>query len=280
MRLRLRPERLLLGFRGLGLLRDWPFGDPERAEAALAAMRELLDAVEPAPDIEVDAMELAEAYAAWSATYDDTANALIAAEEPVVRDLVAELPPGLALDVACGTGRLARLLRELGHRVLAMDAVPAMLARARSTRSADALACADLVRLPVRDASVDLVTCGLALTHAPDLSAPFAQLARVVRPGGHVLVSDIHPLAVATGGHAFFRVLDGSRGVTRNEIHWPSAYVEAARRAGLVVERLVEPRFDRAILAEVPDAQVRVAAELGVLGLPFAIVWRFVRARS
>ena len=278
MRLRLRSERLFLGLRGLGLLRNWPFGDPDEADAQLAAMRELLDSSGSGADLEVHALELAEAYAAWSATYDDTVNALFAAEEPAVRELVAELPPGLALDVACGTGRFARLLRELGHRVVATDAVPAMLARAGSTRAADALVQAELTRQPVRDASVDLVTCGLALTHVPDLVRPFAEFARVVRPGGHVLVSDIHPIAVATGGHAFFRTEDGSRRVTRNEVHWPGAYVEAARRADLVVERLVEPRFDRTFLAEMPDEQVRLGAELGILGLPFAIVWRFVRA--
>jgi ubiquinone/menaquinone biosynthesis C-methylase UbiE len=277
MRLRLRSERLLLGFRGLGLLRAWPFDDPVRADAQLSEMREILLASDGAPDLEIDAMEMADAYASWSATYDDAVNALIAAEQPAVRDLAAGIPPGRALDVAAGTGRLALLLRELGHRVIAMSSSSAMLDQARRSGGFRTLARADIRRLPVRDGSVDLVTCGLALTHVANLDAPLAELARVVRPGGHVLVSDIHPVAVATGAHAFFRAEDGSRGVTRNEVHWAGAYVEAARRAGLVVERLVEPPFDRAFLDEMSDERVRQGAELGLLGFPFAIVWRFLR---
>ncbi|MFI5584740.1 methyltransferase domain-containing protein [Amycolatopsis sp. NPDC051758] len=44
----------------------------------------------------------------------------------------------------------------------------------------------ELTHLPVDDAAVDLVVCGLALTHAADLGPVLAEFARVLRPGGHV----------------------------------------------------------------------------------------------
>jgi ubiquinone/menaquinone biosynthesis C-methylase UbiE len=207
----------------------------------------------------------------------DQPNPLIAAEEPVMRAFLEGIPPGRALDVATGTGRLARLLTSMGHRVVAVDGSPEML-RSAGTELLSAIA--DLRRLPFRDGSADLVTRGLALTHVRDLGPPIAEMARVVRPGGSVLLSDVHPVAAATGAHAFFRREDGSRGATRNEIHWPSRYVAAFAASGLAIDGCEEPRFDETFVREIPDGAVRTAARGSLLDLPFALVWRLRRASS
>src|SRR5690348_13050963 len=49
-----------------------------------------------------------------------------------------------------------------------------------------------LDRLPLAGGTVDLVVCALALCHLPDLPPAFAEFARVLRPGGHLVVSDAH----------------------------------------------------------------------------------------
>ena len=276
---RLRADRLLLGLHGLGLLRGWPFGDPEEAAREVAAIRELCAAPSAPPMsdvIEVDLLPVGDAYSAWASTYD-LPNPLIAAEEPAVRDFLSGIDPGQALDVASGTGRLARLLTSLGHEVLAVDASAEMLAGARD---AGGIRCVigDQVQLPFRDGGFDLVTCGLALTHVADLGRSIAELARVVRPGGHIVLSDVHPVAVATGAHAFFRRPDGTRGATRNEIHWPGSYVDAFLAAGLRIEGCREPLFSETFVQEIPDGAVRTAARGSLLDLPFALVWRLRRS--
>jgi ubiquinone/menaquinone biosynthesis C-methylase UbiE len=279
MKMRLRSDRLLLGLHGLALLRGWPFKDPAEAAQEVLAIRELCgDAdVPPMSDVlEVDALDTAGAYASWSETYDQP-NPLISAEEPAMLGFVEDLEPGLALDVATGTGRLARLLASLGHVVIAIDASAEMLRMGRRRDLAVSYALGDLGRLPFRDGSLDVVTCGLALTHVADLGPPIAEMARVVRPGGHVLLSDIHPVAVATGTHAFFRRSDGSRGTTRNEIHWPATYVAAFVAAGLVIEGCEEPVFDDTFVQAIPEGAVRAAARESLLDLPFALVWRLRR---
>jgi ubiquinone/menaquinone biosynthesis C-methylase UbiE len=278
MKLRLSRDRIVLGFRGLALLRGWPFEDPDRADEQVAEIRRLAALDRDGEVYEVDALDVGDAYAGWACTYDQP-NALIAVEEPVVRAFLVGMEPGRALDVAAGTGRHAAILRDLGHRTVAVDVSTMMLERARANRRAHAYARADMLRLPIRDSSVDVVVCGLALTHAGDLRSALAELARVVRPDGRVVLSDIHPVAVATGAHAFFRREDGTRGVTRNHLHWPSDYVEAFVGAGLEIERSAEPRFERAQVEEVPDPEVRRAAGLGLLGLPFALVWQLRRRR-
>ena len=75
------------------------------------------------------------------------------------------------------------------------------------------------------------------------------------------MTTDVHPVAAATGAHAFFTAADGSRGVARNHVHWPSAYMAAFREADLSVDRLEEILVDEAFIAEIKMPDVREADE-------------------
>ena len=274
MTIRVRTDRLLLGFHGFALLRGWPHGDASEADERMVAMRELLSRSDDLVEVlDVDALDLSAAYEEWAETYDTIANGLIATEEPVVRSLLAEIPPGRALDAAAGTGRYAAILSELGHDVVAVDASAGMLGRMPSKGFRALGALGDLHRLPIRDGSMDLAVCGLALTHVSDLTPAIAELARVVRPGGRVMLSDVHPVAVSMGAQAMFRRSDGSRAFAYNHIHWPSAYVEALTSAGLEIEHAAEPLVDRAFVDDLPDPDVRAGAQASLMGMPLALIW-------
>ena len=91
------------------------------------------------------------------------------------------------------------MLCDLGHRVVGIDPSEAMLGRARAKGLPATFEVGAFDGLPVASDSVDLATCALALTHVPDLGPAIAEIARVVRPGGRVVLSDVHPIAVATG---------------------------------------------------------------------------------
>ena len=98
------------------------------------------------------------------------------------------LPGGsLVLDLACGTGDLCKELQRNGYRAVGFDFSHGMLAAARTHAS---LVEADVLRLPVPDGLADGVTCGFALRNVVDLGAFFAELARVVRPGGRIALLD------------------------------------------------------------------------------------------
>jgi len=99
-----------------------------------------------------------------------------------VREL--RLPGGaLVADLACGTGDLCRELSRDGYRAVGFDFSLGMLAKVTTDVP---LAQADVLRLPLADRSIDGVTCGFALRNLVDLDAFFAEIARVVRPGGRI----------------------------------------------------------------------------------------------
>jgi demethylmenaquinone methyltransferase/2-methoxy-6-polyprenyl-1,4-benzoquinol methylase len=103
-----------------------------------------------------------------------------------VREL--HLPPGsLVFDLACGTGDLCRELRRGGYRAAGFDFAFEML---RAANVEAPLVQADILRLPVSDATADGVTCGFALRNVVSLDRLFEELARVVRPGGAIALLD------------------------------------------------------------------------------------------
>ena len=107
-------------------------------------------------------------------------------------------PDERVLDVACGPGASALLLaREFDVSVRGIDLSPALVARALAAASAEGLSSltrfeiGDAECLPASDASVDAVLCECALCTFPDKQAAVAEFARVLRPRGRLLLSDI-----------------------------------------------------------------------------------------
>lgn len=104
-----------------------------------------------------------------------------------VREL--RLGPGSSvLDLASGTGDLCVDLARASLRPISVDLSIGMLA---ADRSGAPRVQADILRLPMRDGSVDGVTCGFALRNLVDLDGFFTELARVVRPGGRIALLDV-----------------------------------------------------------------------------------------
>jgi SAM-dependent methyltransferase len=175
---------------------------------------------------------------------------------PALRDL---LPPtdGVILDVACGEGRLGRELAGLGRPVIGTDRSPSLARAATSHPSALPVVLADAAALPIRDASVALVVACMCLQDMDRLDAAVEEMARVLRPGGTLLVALVHPIAncmpqLSQGDAAMTeRYLAERRMETRVEraglqmtfvsLHRPLAtYVGALSRAGLVLTDLRE----------------------------------------
>jgi ubiquinone/menaquinone biosynthesis C-methylase UbiE len=255
---------------------------PTAARPRLEDVRRVIEHLDEFPnDLEIPVVEhdVAEGYTAWAPRYDGP-NPAVEAETPLVHEVLGRAPRGAALDAACGTGRHAAHLRSLGYDVVGVDATPAMLEVARAKVPDGDFRLGSLQQLPVDDASVDVVTCSLALTHVADIGPVVAELSRVLRPGGWAVLSDVHPVTTTFGGAAVFPSGAGPMELpyVPNLVHQVSEYVAAARAAGLEVAECHEATVPESGIranpayAVLPDA-VRAAFE----GLPSVLVWRLTR---
>lgn len=234
------PLAYLLGLEGLALLRSWA-GDENYDERFVrerfAAVRALLDDPELAshPGVLIEPNATESAYAEWAGSYDDPGNGLFDLDAPLINALVAELPRGRAIDAACGTGRLASQLAALGFQTIGVDNSPAMLERARASAADVAFAVGELTALPLPAAKADLVVTGLALTHVVDLTPVYAEFARVLGPGGDLVVSDVHEDLVFLGSVVKANGPDGRPQLATTARHSTADHLVAALSAGLSV---------------------------------------------
>lgn len=105
---------------------------------------------------------------------------------------LARVGPGSrAIDVATGTGDLAMALRDAGAEVVGCDFSEEMMDRARLKAPDIRFEWADALALPYEDDSFDAATVGFGARNFSDLRKGLAEMARVVRPGGRVVVLEI-----------------------------------------------------------------------------------------
>jgi SAM-dependent methyltransferase len=239
------PLAYLLGLEGIALLDAWA-GDHDRAftDARLAEIRRLLDD-EKLRDRGVFAERVSTVlvYELQSAGYDaEAGGGLFAADEPVVAEYLSGREPGVALDAACGTGRFAEFLARRGHRVIGVDSSPDMLAYARRRVPDGEFRLGELDRLPLPSESVDVIVCALALVHVPRLDPVLAEFARVLRPGGDLVISDVHHELVTRGSVMTARGPTGEPCIAATYRHQLGDYLRPALSLGLQVRRCEEPR--------------------------------------
>ncbi|MFA7601787.1 MAG: methyltransferase domain-containing protein [Novosphingobium sp.] len=112
--------------------------------------------------------------------------------------LIGARPDDELLDIACGPGSLTLELAPHVARATGLDITPAMLDQARAAQArADvanvAWVAGDGAALPFADGAFSLVTCSAAFHHFEQPTAILAEMARVCRPGGRIVVSDVTP---------------------------------------------------------------------------------------
>ena len=130
-----------------------------------------------------------ELFAPLGPTYDRIAALLSFGQDPRWRRFLVSLVPAGSevLDVATGTGAVARGLLDRGCRVTGLDQSPEMLAEARRRLGPEVELCEGSAEaLPFSDASFDALTFTYLLRYVDDPGATLRELARVVRPGGAV----------------------------------------------------------------------------------------------
>jgi cytosine/adenosine deaminase-related metal-dependent hydrolase/SAM-dependent methyltransferase len=196
-----------------------------------------------------------EGYRLWARTYDHETNPMLALERRVLEPLLPAVAGLDIFDLGCGTGRWLEALKDAGaHSLTGIDASPEMLAVAKSKLAGAAkLLLADGVDASLPAASADLVLCSFVLSYLEDAGPLFKTVKLLLRPGGSLFLTDVHPeTAAAMNWRRGVRTNNGFQEIqtyqrTFNEV------ISLCQEADFAVTVCLEPRFgeeERAIFEQ------------------------------
>lgn len=195
------------------------------------------------------------AYDMLAEAYDHIPNPMIALERGAMGEFIPPLAGLEVADLGCGTGRYTVRALEAGARsVFSIDFSAGMLRVTKDRLAADSrvrVVQGNMEHLPLRDGAVDGILSGLALGYVARLDRAVSEMARVLRPGGFAVLSDLHPVGPTLGWEREYRV--GENGSTRKIVvdHHPYSFeqlFELFYDSGFGLERLEEVPVGDAVL--------------------------------
>ncbi|MEF8807048.1 class I SAM-dependent DNA methyltransferase [Natronomonas sp.] len=184
-------------------------------------------------------------------------------EFPATTELIPEVAGKRVLDAGCGAGLYTEWLLSEGAEVVGVDASKAMLAEARTRVEGDVeFHEADLAEpLPFADNNFDGIVSGLVLDYIEDWKPLFGEFARVLNPGGFVVLSVKHPFDEFFDGDGenYFAVEGRTKDWDVRDVNIPSyrrplsAMLNPIIDAGLTIDRVVEPQPTEAFAEACPE---------------------------
>jgi SAM-dependent methyltransferase len=153
--------------------------------------------------------EPAAGYDLWSASYDDQPDNLILSLDELLFSRLLNLvnvENAIVADIGCGTGRhWPRILTGNPKRLVGFDVSRGMLTALNGKfPGAETYLLRDESLNPLESNTCDILISTLAIAHMPNLDSLFKEWARVLKPGGQILMTDFHPRALELGSRRSF----------------------------------------------------------------------------
>ncbi|QAY59458.1 class I SAM-dependent methyltransferase [Microbacterium protaetiae] len=189
-------------------------------------------------------------------------------ERPAMLRMVGEVAGLKVADLGCGAGQLAAILSAAGAQVTGVDGSEVLVDAATRAAPEATIVQHDL-DLPLEflaDDSLDGVVCALVIHHLNDRPRFLAEIRRVLRPGGWIVLSTTHPTADwGYFGGSYF----DERWVTRSlgeatmeyQLITMSTLINEIIDAGFVLERMLEPQPDEAMRTVDPERYERYRSD-------------------
>lgn len=186
------------------------------------------------------------------------------------------------LDIGCGEGQIARALAQAGAEVVGLDPTAAQIRTAHERAGGPVYSLAFSDRLPIRSSSFDGAVVCLVYEHIDTLEESFAEVARVLCPGGRFVLVLNHPLfqtpnsglivdhmidppetywRVGAYLHETATLEEVSRGVHVRFVHRPlSRYLNEIIAAGIDLVAMLEPAPSPGFLDKLPEHEAEIVA--------------------
>ena len=179
------------------------------------------------------------------------------------------------LDLGCGTGRYCILLAERGASVVGLDPSEKMLEQIKTkatTLPNIELHHGTIEKTDFPNEHFDLVISALTLSHLPELEPTLGKSISVLKNGGRMIISDIHPYWPLSG-HNYTEFFDetGQEYRIPEYPHLIEEYWSLFRKLGMRLEEIREPKIDSWLIDHLPSLE-------DYRGIPLAIILKAIRS--
>ncbi len=195
--------------------------------------------------------EPAEAYNNWALNYDDQPdNLMLALDEEMINELFTEIDfiNKIIVDIGCGTGRhWQKIVGRKPLRLLGFDVSKGMLEILKDKfPNAETHLLSDDNLKEINDNFCDIIISTLTVAHIKNIAKALTEWARVLKPGGEIIITDFHPDLLAKGAKRTF-LNNHTSVVIKNYIHPVEKIKAIARQLNLQVVRLKERNINEAM---------------------------------
>lgn len=218
-------------------------------------------------------LPVAQGYGEWAGTYEQTVPDEL--DLPLLSRIktVQWQHVSRAADLACGTGRTALWLHEMGvNHIDGVDITPQMIEQARNKNVHKQLCVSDVANTPLESDNYDLAIMVLADEHLSDLAPVYGECARLLGPGGQFVIVGYHPHFLMLGIPTHFHRADGQPVAVESYVHLFSEHVSAATHSGLNLQEMHEGVINDAWIAAKPKWE-----RYRDHPVSFAAVWKSAR---
>jgi len=195
--------------------------------------------------------EPAEAYDLWSTQYDRQPDNLMLHLDNLLFEHYLEIIPfsgRIILDIGCGTGRhWAKVMEQHPAQLVGYDVSDGMLRELKKKfPDADTHLVTDSLLSAIRDESADVIISTLTIAHIENIDEAIGAWSRILKIGGHLVLTDFHPAVLQAGGKRNFKT-SGKTIEIRNYVHPIATIRESARRHDLVFIDYEEKLIDESV---------------------------------
>ena len=191
------------------------------------------------------------AYNIWASSYDaQPDNLMLALDGEVFKELLGkiELADKVLVDIGCGTGRHWQELYAGGlKKITGFDVSEKMLEQvAKKFPQAESYRLVTNKLYNLKDNSCDIVISTLAIAHIKNVAEALAEWSRILKPGGHIIITDNHPTALAKGADRTFKHNDKKIAII-NYVHPVENIIKIASALNLTIAKRIEKNIDDSV---------------------------------
>jgi len=195
--------------------------------------------------------DVEEAYDLWSHSYDaQPGNLMFALDESIFTKFIQKVSfqNKVIVDVGCGTGRhWDKLYAKNPMRLIGYDVSHGMLKILKEKYpNAETHRLISNSLEGLENNSCEIIISTLAAAHIEDIEDAFTQWNRVLKPGGHIIMTDYHPNALAKGGNRTF-THNGKLIAVKNYVHPLAKIWGIANKLGFRMEAFKEKQIDESV---------------------------------